>query len=273
MRLPLAFALLIALGAPSSIHAEPMNAELTRIHDILDRGELKRARGLFKAYLAAHPGSQAAREGYEEAGGDPASLGLAGTAPAGAAKEDAVAPAPAADNASEAAMAAPAAAAVQASPTAPAVDGPGWRQRLGAKLARLGRASLVLVAILGILALIGLLGWGFLHLARWHQARHHEAMLALAAQRRADGEWPLDLYIELRFFTPYWGFSADSEQITNDALRRLNEQGWACAKVFRQNRLLPSVPSTKLIVIWLISGFSLGFLNYYSGPVLWLRRT
>lgn len=276
MRLPLIVALLIAMGAPRLLQAEPLNAELTRIHDILDKGQLKRARGLFKAYLAMHPDSQAAREGYEEAGGDLASLGLSTDAVATTPKAvPQTSPVPTTSAPKEISAASVAAASVQTPAEAP-VDGPTWLQRVRNKLARLGakagRAMLVVVIILAILLLVVSLGWACIRLAAWHQKRHHDAMLALAAQVGADGAAPSDLYIELRFFTAYWGFLANSEQITNDAIRRLNEQGWVCAKVLRQNRLLPNVPSTKLVLIWLASALSLGFLNYYSGPVLWMRR-
>lgn len=276
MRPLLALALLLVLILPPRLQAQAMDAELNRIYNLVDKGELKRARGLFKAYLNLHPDSQAARDGYEEAGGDLAALGLtepAAKAPAPMATAEAAPAELAKDGLTAEDVAAATLAQAQAgAEEAKALDGPTWTQRVKLKLARAGRASLVVVVLLGVLVFLVSLFWVHLQLARWHQARHQAAMMALASTTLPDGSWPADLYIELRFWSPYWGFTANSERITNAALRDLYEAGWACAKVQRQNRLLPNVPSTKLICIWLISGLSLGFLNYYSGPVLWLRR-
>lgn len=280
MRSLFALLFLFQVLLPLSLPADPtaVDAELSRIQSILDKGQAKRARGLFKAYLALHPESLPAREGYEAAGGDLSTLGLgaepavaksaekaplAGTSPASQPK----ATGEAGVSAEEVVRAT-----LEAKAAAPVVDGPTWRQRMQRKLASVGRASLLVVALLGALVFIVGLGWAFVQGARWHQARHHRALLASAQQRLEDGSWPTDLYVELRFWSPYWGFGANSERITNAAIRDLNAAGWACAKILRQNRLLPSVPSTKLVLIWMISAFSLGFLNYYSGPVLWLRR-
>lgn len=282
MRPLLALTLLFAFSLPLPAVAGPktLDAELMRIQAILDRGEQRRARGLYKTYLGLHPESEVAREGYEEAGGDLKSLGLGEAAEAPATKTASAAPveAPQTTQSGEAPTAADiaaASAAVSAEGTAP-MDNPSWWQRAkrgtARRMASAGRAGLALVILLGIGLFFFALGWSGVQIARWHQRRHFDAMLELSAQRLPDGSLPADLYIELRFWSAYWGFGADSERITNEALRALHVQGWDLARLYRQNRLLPQAPSTKLVSIWLISLFSLGFMNYYSGPTLWLRR-
>lgn len=285
MRRILLLTCLAALLAPALPAADGMDYELSRAYAALSRGQENRARHLFKEYLAQHPDAKYARQGYEEAGGDLAEIGLAPTPKPTPRRQEheegveAVAGGQADEAAEDGAMqdAAEDGAlqrrdddseddeVVVLAPAAPSAK-PAWLKRQLARLKGAGLWALMGMAVMaavGLLVLFAVLGVRF---SAWHEAKRADALQALAASSAEN------VYVEYRHWSPWWGAGLDSEEANNRLLQQFNQAGWTCLEARREWGGLLKLSFAYVLFVVLVQLLTFGFMRYYTGPTFLFRR-
>jgi hypothetical protein len=304
----LAAALILALPVlPLQIHAaEGLDYDLSRAYDLLDKGQSNRAKVIFRDYLRRHPRDAWARQGYEQAGGDLAALGLRPLAHADAAdaaaaramtdeedtasaKKPAKAKAAAKikamdedkpqtaeaedDNAPRPDLSTPTAQEAAAESGAPVKDGevpeagPSWGQRMKARfLGWMLFGKILLIVMLGVGLLVVFAVFGA-RFARWHAAKRAKR------QQELFGSSGPNMYIDERRWVAWWGLGIDNETYNNDLIRAANLAGWRCREVQMAFPFaLMRLSFGQLLLVGLIQVMTLGFMRYHVGASLLFER-
>ena len=85
---------------------------------------------------------------------------------------------------------------------------------------------------------------------------------------------PDEIYVEYRRWKLWWGLFIDSQVEVNALIAEHNRRGYRTVMFHHHNGLFPNIPFFTLLLIWLVSTVSLGFVTYYVGPsFVFIRET
>ena len=73
-------------------------------------------------------------------------------------------------------------------------------------------------------------------------------------------------YVEFRKWCFWWGLFLDSEVLINEVIREYHNKGYECIQVETTSSLMPNLTLFRIILIWIVTLISLGFISYYVGP-------
>jgi hypothetical protein len=74
------------------------------------------------------------------------------------------------------------------------------------------------------------------------------------------------IYVEFRKWRLYWGLNIDSETEINNLLNDYQYKGYECIQYVPNMGFFPNLPLFKLIIVFMASILTLGFVSYYVGP-------